>query len=199
MDIVILSTSDIKTQAISLIIEKINSSTTTSNKCSLRCVAVPDNLYRVEQPIGKEETKLCALMRVDSFLNGDVLKKTLTYDSVLISVENGIVLDEERQTWSDVCVIGCYLNSNEEYHSIISSIKIPISIQHIMMYNEFFRTSKNVQITFGKFITEHHPNFKNVNPKIPHNNWMKVIAKIDRVDQISYGIEEIMRNVGLIE
>ena len=52
---------------------------------------------------------------------------------------------------------------------------------------EIFQKIENTKITFGKYITEHHPEFKTQN--IPHNNWMKKIANVDRVDQIISGLD----------
>lgn len=188
MEFVLLSTSNVKMHSFTQACRE------QYPTCSLDFVKVEDDATRPEQPVGIDGTEQCAWIRVQTFLNNRADTHALKGKRILISVENGIYHDEREHRWYDICVVGCYNTKTQAYKSVISEMKVPIEDQHKQAYDEFASTYKE-QITFGKYITEFSPEFKNLEPKIPHNNWMKTIAGIDRGDQIKKGIDEVLRTL----
>jgi len=121
-----------------------------------------DHLNLPPQPVDSAE--FCALTRLDYIMlfSG--------YD-IYIAIENGIY----ETSFVDVCVVAV---NNKGEISTARSIEVPLDKK---IYKKYLLSSNIIKygrdLTYGKFLNS-------IDDQIPHDNWMKHTAGIDRNDQI---------------
>lgn len=159
-----------------------------NNKYDVSFVEVPDNPNRPSQPLFITGTKDACNQRINEYLS-----KVCDYDkeSIIISIENGILMINgdcninlqcyDKYNWADFCTIGIYKYGYER-EFVISPCIINIEKKYSEPYFKlYFGKDKEID-TLGKYIAKYGGD------NIAHNNWMKDVTGIDRVEQIKLGL-----------
>jgi hypothetical protein len=177
-NLIILSKSKIKIEAIYDIFD--------DHFYNLEFIEVPDNIDRKTQPLFIEGTKTACNQRIDEYLKNNQKEYLDKKESFIISIENGILnMDEmtneyKDSLWGDFCIIGVLCDYNMRKYFLSPEI-IAINKKYSSPYFKFYH-DKNTEIdTLGKYISK-------IEQDVPHNNWMKHIAGIDRIEQIKLGL-----------
>lgn len=166
-----------------------------------------DNL--TQQPILIDGILSASDKRISDFYAtlSDKLPNADSPYSIVISIENGLIptdkdyISQPKQNimqrplsfykWDDICIVSVaryyntHLYGNREYY--ISTIKVPIEKSYTEQYFSNFYDISNSFNTFGKFIA-HYAQHLYKTP-ILHNNWMKTLYGIDRVEQITNALQ----------
>lgn len=186
--IIVLSQSAIKKKAINDVF---------GDKYEIDFVDVPDNLDRESQPLFIDGTKEACNQRINEYFKKH---NKLDQNTLLISIENGIMPVDGDITqsakfcdryWCDFCLIGILEHASEATHLmkerefIISPEMILIDQKYSEIYfSDFYKKNTSIS-TLGKYISHVSGNV------ISHNNWMKDVSGIDRVDQIKRGLRHL--------
>lgn len=163
-----------------------------------------DNL--TQQPILIDGILSASDKRISDFYATQLPNADSPY-SIVISIENGLIpIDKEyipqpKQNimqrplsfykWADICIVSVaryyntHLYGNIEYY--ISTIKVPIEKSYTEQYFSNFYGISNLFNTFGKFIANYAQHLYKT--PILHNNWMKTLNGIDRVEQITDALQ----------
>ena len=189
--IIVLSQSELKKNAVQNIFPHY--------EYDITFVNVPDNPNRESQPLFENGTKTACNQRISEFL---ATNPTILENTFILSIENGIsIFDisvEEIMLrkladcdWSDICFCGL-LAPNGTKTFFLSPVIIEIDRKYsgpFFLYH--YHNQHSDCDTLGKYIAKHGKT--KTHPKIPHNNWMKIIAGIDRVEQIKFGLEKVKK------
>lgn len=151
----------------------------------LEFVSVPDTRGRPEQPVGENGIVGAAKQRIEDYLESPNGGKSKDND-IIVAVENGIV--DYGDHWSDVCMVVVRFPGNRT-RIAKSAITVPISLRDMRAYHDFLEEN-GVDITYGKFVAEHHEEYRW--KKVQHDNWMKDVHGIDRVKQIALGLSQLL-------
>lgn len=167
-NIMLLSNSEIKKTAIFSVYSD-------ETKYNITCVEVPDNINREPQPIGIIGTQKACSERFDEFFK---LNYEIKNNTKIISIENGLAQLEDK--WCDICIIGIMDYETKNIIFNLSPLSIIINKEHTSDYFQNYYKKNIACDTFGKYIQ--------LKFGVPHNNWMKYISNIDRIDQIKLGV-----------
>jgi hypothetical protein len=198
--IIVLTKSDIKIKAIEQTFE--------ADKYVLHYVDIPDNINREEQPLFIDGTRTACEQRIEDFLNNFKNNIPLEIDDYsIISIENGLSTrlnpansqQLSNNIWYDFCMVG-FINSvkNPLCREFISSpVMINIEKKYSKPYFEKYYKKNNEYTTLGKYISSKATPLYYKDEPIVHNNWMKSIAGIDRIEQIKRGLQVIRMYIKL--
>lgn len=146
----------------------------------IRVTSIDSPETGTEQPFGIENTYKCAKKRMQ--INYDLVK------GHIISIENGVYLDDEG-VYRDVCaVVMRDIETGEEYTNIRNikdtSIVVPDA-------EEIVKTLKKCELgftrTFGSCLSEKHG--------VKSNNWMAELCDFPREKQISLGLQDVINSM----
>jgi hypothetical protein len=150
----------------------------------LHFIDLPENPERASQPIYREGIEKACSQRINEFLRLE--EYTLDEDDCILSIENGIIpADSDEIHWVDVCIVGVWRRGWIKYYQ--SRVEVPLERKYTDAYFGGFNKEFD---TLGKYISYYE---KEVTGKeIPHNNWMRCIAGVDRVDQIRDALLQVV-------
>ena len=165
----------------------------------------PDNPERNTQPILIDGVIDAASKRIDEFYS--LFQQTLSGYCLIISIENGIIpVDKDFDNtkplwlfkWTDICIVSVArfynnkLSGQREYHVSNNFINIDKSYSE-PFFNLYYNNKYSEYNTIGKYIAKHAQHLYKL--PILHNNWMKTVAGIDRVQQIKNALECISMDI----
>ena len=142
----------------------------------------------VEQPIGMSQTEQSCKYRIKDALSNmtDEDKNAIDF---IVSLENGIIINDYHLCdFVVACIYSTKLKRTFTYNDMCgqSVVYVPkdFGLDQIML-------KVTNDVTFGELVSKQYP-------EIPHNNWMKTICGIDRVDQLKYALTDLVKTMKLI-
>lgn len=149
----------------------------------LHFIDLPENPERASQPMYREGIETACSQRINEFLEkGEYI---VDVEDWILSIENGIIpIGDDGIQWADICIAGIWRRGDVKYYR--SRVEIPMERKYTDAYFAGFNKEFD---TLGKYISYYE---KEVSGRdIPHNNWMKEIEGIDRVEQIRDALSQI--------
>ena len=136
-----------------------------------------DRILNVKKEI--DSSKYDYIISIESSLN---IKDNKIFDIVNICIENCITLEKFEYIGQEIEI---NYKIMEKYPSFLKIIED--------LYLNYKQTYKNYiydgsEMTIGKIINHYYP-------EIPDNNWMKFICNIDRISQITKGLNHLTKKI----
>ena len=143
----------------------------------------------VEQPIGVEDTISASKYRISRVI--DMLEKESKDPELdfIVSLENGVIInDDGLRDFVAACVYSIKLKRTFSYCKLKGHSTVWVPRNNVL--GPLMDKVTN-DVIFGKLVSQEYPT-------IQHNNWMKTICKVDRVDQLANAIEGLAKTMRLI-
>jgi hypothetical protein len=136
-----------------------------------------DRILNVKKEI--DLSKYDYIVSIESSLN---IKDNKIFDTVNICIENCITLEKFEYIGQEIEI---NYKIMEKYPSFLKIIE-DLCLNYKQTYKNYIYDGS--EMTIGQIINHYYP-------EIPDNNWMKFICNIDRISQITKGLNQLTKKI----